>query len=160
MLKEPLLAWLALVVLLYILVGQEVLYKNAPGTLAVVEHLTCWSRGPCKVHNIKALRGTGEIRWIVVKNTRANKETEHVRGFANGQIIDAVCPPDKCAERALCAQLTVRDYSVVGSCRDECRVEDYELKCHSFERYVQYALQVDRIVDQLTGRYEKHSIRR
>jgi hypothetical protein len=151
-LKKLLLTSLGLTVFLYALVGEKVLYKNAPAALGVLEHLTCWSPGPCKVRNIKALRGTGEIRWVVVENSRTNKETEHVRGFAGGQTVDTVCPTDKCAERALCAQVTVKDYSIVASHRGECRVKDYELKYNSLQKYVHYALKADRVIDRLMGR--------
>ena len=39
----------------------------APRAQAVIEHLTHYPPGLCRVLNVKALKGSAELRWIVVR---------------------------------------------------------------------------------------------
>jgi hypothetical protein len=81
-----------------------------PRAQVVIEHLTHNPPGLCKV--LKALRGSGELRWIVVRDKRTNATVEHVRAYQNGTPIDLACPAGRCEEIALCESITIADYDL------------------------------------------------
>jgi hypothetical protein len=137
----------------YFLFGPEILYKYAPRTLAVIEYTANFSpKGDCRIKNVKALYGTGEIRWIVVNDIFKNAETEHARGFINGAAVDVTCPLDRCIEKSTCGVAKIRDYKIVYAGKAPCDVKDYNLKYRAFLEYVDTGLRVDRFLNYCKSR--------
>jgi hypothetical protein len=128
-----------------------VIYRYAPRAQAVIEHVTHYPPGLCRVLNVKALRGSGDLRWVVVHDKRTGKTTEHVRAYKNGKAIDLACPGDTCEEVALCKSITVANYGISPGAAQSplCRVDNYDLKNRLFLKYLDAALKVDRALDRM-----------
>jgi hypothetical protein len=99
---------------------------------------------------VKALRGSGELRWIIVRNKKTGKTLEHVRAYKNGTAIDLACPADICEEVAHCGSITVENYGVSpGAAHEQCRIDNYDLKRRVFLKYLDAALKVDGLLDRI-----------
>lgn len=74
---------------------------------------------------------------------------EHVRAYQNGATIDLAYPAERCEEIALCESITIADYDL-SPCAAHSglfQVGNYELKDRLFLRYLDTALNIDRILD-------------
>lgn len=80
---------------------------------AVLEHTTGWAyhNGYCRVRNVKALNGTGELYGGVYKDNR--EILGHVRGFKDGKQVELTWPESEPV--IVDAVIKVHDYKIVSA---------------------------------------------
>lgn len=131
---------------------QDVVYGQLTRFAAISEHLTHYPPGLCRVLNVKALHGSGEVHWIVAIDQRKGEAVEHIRVVKADKVIDNACPENVCAEKELCGVYRVEDYRAVPAMlQSHCSVDRYEAKREALGRYLSSALMVDRVLDMIFG---------
>jgi hypothetical protein len=143
-------ATLLIIVVLYSLYAP-VIYRYAPGVQAVIEHVTHYPPGLCRVLNVKALHGSGELRWVVIHNKKSNTTIEHVRAYKDGRELELSCPEDTCRETFYCGTIKIENYRVIPTSRDgiKCNNNNTDLGKDLFIRYLNTALVIDKILDHI-----------
>ena len=141
-----------LIVFYYTMFGAEIMYRHAPGMLALIEHTINFPPNTCRIVNIKELKGTGTVMWGVIRNNNTGATIEHVWGIDNnGNNIDLTCSDIVCSKTGVCAAITVKDYNIIGMTMlaSECPLAMSNLKYDSLIRYIDFALATNKVYDAL-----------
>lgn len=80
---------------------------------AVIEHATGWAYGGgyCRVRNVKAIRGNGELRGGTYASSR--EISGHVRGYKDGKVVELTWLESEPV--IVDAVITVKDYRIVSA---------------------------------------------
>jgi hypothetical protein len=139
-----------LIVFYYTMFGAEIMYRHAPGMLALIEHTINFPPNTCRIVNIKELKGTGTVVWGVIRNNNTGAMIEHVWGIdSNGNNIDLTCSDIVCSKMGVYAAITVKDYDIIGvtMLSSECSLAVSHL--NSLIKYIDFALATNKAYNTL-----------
>jgi hypothetical protein len=125
-------------------------FHYLPRSTAVLEHITRLPPRQCRILNVKELRGSGEIQWLIARNNQTGKTSEHIRGYKNGKIVDVTCA--SCEETASCGTFAIKDYKIVSATFPEkpCAINGHDLKQWTRYQYLKTALFTDELIDLIS----------